>query len=121
MSLINKMLNKLGWTGSLLILLFLLFGVWGIFQRESLKGSAVYTKGIVEGTSFGSKGSKYLEYGFKANSENFKGTMPIAFCKKCINCCNVGDTVIVRYQKDNPENNDLVTELPEGAKFEDGN
>lgn len=110
--------NKIGWGGIIIIILFIVFAIQGIMQKSALQQNAKYTKGVITGISTGSKGSKYLDYTFNDNLKSFTGSVPIAFCKKCKNCCNIGDTIIVIYQRDNPENNDLVSELPDDAVIE---
>lgn len=114
MKLFDKILEKAGWGGVIIIALFIVFAIRGFIQNKSLQANSLYTKGIIKGTSFGSKGSKYLDYTFIVGEKQFKGSVPISFCKECINCCEIGDTVIVKYDSAKPDNNDLVLGLPEG-------
>ncbi len=46
----------------------------------------------------------------------YSGFIPSSFCNEYEKCCQAVDTtLIVRYENDNPKNNDLVVKLPEGA------
>jgi hypothetical protein len=116
------MIKKIGGWGNFSILcLLIIILLYSYFRKETRINNANYTQGISEGVQKEVRGTLYLHYHFYVDNQYFEGHIAEDFCKKCPDCCNVGDTVIVRFQKDNPENNDLVTELPEGAKFEDGN
>lgn len=114
MKFFDKILGKIGWGGVIIIALFIIFAIRGFIQNRALRANSLYTKGIINGTSFGSKGSKYLDYTFMVGEKQFNGSVPISFCKDCINCCEAGDTVIVKYDSINPDNNDLVVRLPNG-------
>jgi hypothetical protein len=67
---------------------------------------------VITGIVKGSKGSQYIGYVFNVEGKVIKSSWPISFCNDCTNCCNSGDTVNVRYEVGNPENNDLVHEVP---------
>lgn len=120
-NLVKKIFNKVGWTGLIIITSFILIYTYGLFRKGNRTKDPLYTKGISLGVQIGVSAHYYLYYKFSVNNQLYNGSVTNDFCQKCPKCCNVGDTVIVRFQRDNPENNDLVTELPEGAAFEGGN
>ena len=115
MKFFSTIFTKIGWGGVIILILFIVFAMQGLMQKSALQKNPAYTKGIIIGISTGSKGSKYVDYIFNENLNRFNGSVPIAFCNKCNNCCKVGDTVLVIYQSDDPENNELVYQLPPGA------
>ena len=82
-------------------------------SRRMLNKNGAYTKGIVLGISKGARGSKYLNYEFYINNHMYTSSTSMDFCTECkYLCCNVGDSVNVHYQKDNPGNCVLVHEVP---------
>lgn len=108
------MIKKIGgWANLILLLIFIGFAVYGFLRKKSLTQNSNYTKGIVLGKSKGARGNIHLDYQFFVDEKGYKGFVPSGFCKKC-SCCTIGDTVIVRYERENPKNNDLVTEIPSG-------
>jgi len=115
---VKKIFDKLGWSGIILIVAFICIFIYGKTRHNTLLNKAAYTKGLSLGVQKGVRGSLYLYYSFELYNQTYKGNVTDEFCKKCAACCIAGDTVIVRYQKDNPANNDLVTILPEGASLE---
>ena len=51
----------------------------------------------------------YVKYRFYVEDIEYWGSVPIKFCNECKDsCCQIGAKVIVRYEKGNPKNNDLV-------------
>jgi hypothetical protein len=102
--------NRLGIIIGLVILLF--FMIYGFFERYQLSRNSSFVFGVSEGIKKGVKGNLRLYYHFNVDGVEYTGRVPEAFCSECKTCCNAGDTVIVRYQNDNPENNDLVTTMP---------
>ena len=108
------MIKKIGgWANSSSLLIFIGFAVYFLLKKRNLVEDSNYTRGIVLGKNKGARGSIYLDYNFFAEENSYKGSVPAGFCKKC-NCCVTGDTVIVRYERGNPSNTDLVTEIPAG-------
>lgn len=113
------MIKKIGgWGNFIFVLLFILVFSYSFFKKNKRTQNAGYVKGISLGVSQGVRGNVQLNYVFAVGTSQFEGFMPSSFCKECSNCCDAGDTVIVRYEKDNPKNNDLVVELPTGAILE---
>jgi hypothetical protein len=114
------MIKKIGGWGNFSILcLLIIFLAYGYFRKQILIDKANYAKGISEGLKEGVRGNIHLYYHFTINYKKYEGEVPNDFCEKCPDCCKAGDTVIVRYQNDNPGNNDLVVKLPEGTSIED--
>ena len=102
--------KSLGIVIGVVILLF--FICYGFFERFNRYRNSSFVFGVSEGVKKGVRGNLRLYYHFSVNGVEYTGRVPEAFCIKCKACCNAGDTVIVRYQKDNPKNNDLVTTIP---------
>jgi hypothetical protein len=75
--------------------------------------NANYIKGISLGIVKTSRGSSYLDYEFKVNDSTYNGSVSGGFCNQCPKCGIKGDTVFVRYEKNNPMNSDLVTAIPQ--------
>lgn len=114
------MIKKIGGWGNFCILCLLIsFLIYGYFRKQSRASNALYVVGISKGIKKEVRGSAYLRYSFTVRNEQFEGEVPEDFCKQCPLCCEVGDTVIVRYQSGNPQNNDLIVKLPEGASLQD--
>lgn len=112
------MIRKIGGWGNFSILcLLIIVLVYSYFTKQDRIKNASYTHGISEGLKKGVRGNIHLYYDFTINDKQYKGDVPNDFCGKCLDCCEIGDTVIVRYEKDNPENNDLVVKLPEGVSL----
>lgn len=80
-----------------------------VIRKTILVNRSVYTKGIIYKHSWSGKGHHYINYTFFTNGAEYHGSMPIDFCLNA--SCDIGDTVIVRYQKNNPSNNDLVHKI----------
>jgi len=113
------MIKKLGWSNLSLIGLFIVLFSFGFLKKCNREKNAVYTKGVSLGIIDGVKGSRLLKYFFTVDGTEIKGSVPSSFCSECNNkCCEAGDTVIVRFEKGNPQNNDLVVKLPEGVSFQ---
>lgn len=116
--LMKQIINKVGWIGLILIILFISIYSYALLKKKKRISNALYTTGLSLGIQEGVHGSFYLYYTFQIDNQKFSGNVPDDFCQKCLDCCNSGATVIVRYQRDNPDNNDLVSELPEGDIIE---
>jgi len=57
-----------------------------------------------------------LNYYYFVDGVKYKGISTTEFCQDCYyKCCNPGDSVIVKYQKDNPKNSKLLHQLPKDA------
>jgi len=109
--------KKLGGEALSLYFFFISIYAYKLIQKRKRISNSEYVKGISLGVDRGVKGSYYLYYSFKVNDETYKGNVTTDFCKKC-NCCKMGDTVIVRFESEDPENNDLVLKLPSDAHFD---
>jgi len=116
--LIKKIFNKIGWTGAIIIMASIGIFIYGTVKHNTLIENAVYIQGTSLGINEGVRGSLYLYYSFNVGDTEYKGHVTTDFCKICNKCCEKGNTVIVRFQRNNAENNDLVPELPNGASFE---
>ena len=119
MQLFGKIFNKIGWSGIILILFFICVYAYSFIRKSNKTQDAAYTKGTSLGVNKGVRGSLYLYYSFRVNNQLFKGNVTNDFCKKCNACCDSGNSVIVRYQRDNPNNNDLVINIPGNTILED--
>jgi|SRR5580700_6271612 hypothetical protein len=105
--------REIGWQNGIVLLLFFIILTYSFIRRLDRINNANYIEGISDGLHKGVKGSIHLYYHFAANKIEYKGDVPSTFCEKCFNnCCDSGKTVIVRYEKDDPNNNDLVTKNP---------
>ena len=114
----KKIFNKIGWTGAILIITFVGIYIYGTIRHNTLTENAAYIQGTSLGIDKSVRGSLYLYYSFNVDNAQYKGHVTTDFCKICNNCCVKGDTVIVKFQRGDPENNDLVSVLPNGASFE---
>jgi hypothetical protein len=112
--MIEILIKKIGWTGLMVIALFIIIYAYMFIRKSNRAEKAEYIKGISLGVDKGARGSLYLYYSFEVDGEIYKGNVTTDFCKKCPRCCVKGDTIIVRYEKGNPANNDLVIKTPEG-------
>lgn len=81
-----------------------------VIRKTILVNKAVYAKGVIYKYGVVAKGQHYINYSFIVNGAEYLGSMPVEFCLNT--SCNIGDTVVVRYQKDNPAHSDLVHETP---------
>jgi hypothetical protein len=96
----------------------LIMAVIGVFIYDRGRSNrrtknANYIKGISLGIVKTSRGSSYLDYEFKVNDSTYNGSVSGGFCNQCPKCGIKGDTVFVRYEKNNPINSDLVTAIPQ--------
>lgn len=113
----KKIFNNIGWPGAILIITFICVFIWGANRHKNVINNAAFVNGLSLGISKSVRGSMYLYYEFKVNETKYKSHVATTFCKEC-DCCKAGEKVIVMYQKDDPENNDLVSQLPAGAVLE---
>lgn len=111
-----SMLKKIGGVGNLVFLcIFFLVIAYAILVKQNLDNSSCYVLGISNGIGKGAKGNIRLYYNFYVNGIEYTSGVPTNFCSECEGCCGKGDTGIVRYQRGNPMNNDLVVNLPRGV------
>ena len=107
MNVKSSSINKITW----IVVLVLIVAV-AIFERVKVKNrieNADYAIGQVIGIDEDAKGSRYVVYTFFVDKIEYKGSVNTNFCKKCnYKCCVKGGTVKVRYDKRNPQNNDLI-------------
>jgi hypothetical protein len=118
MKVLVKLYSVIGWQGVLCILIFVCVFIWAKVQHNAIDKSPLYTKGVSLGLKKGARGSMYLHYTFLTSSGYYENHVDDNFCGQC-HCCNTGYTVIVKYEKGNPDNSDLILELPADAHFED--
>ena len=104
---------KIGWGEATIIILFIFFAVWGYIKKESLENNDVYVKGIITGTNTGSRGSNYLDFEFYLDEKKIISSVPLSWCKEC----KAGDTIIVKFDRTNPNNNTFLKKLPKGKKL----
>lgn len=109
------MLKKIRPSSYVIIIVFLVILSYALMKKCNRERHPLFILGISKGISKGVKGNLTLDYTFSADGQEVKGFVPSSFCDKCSKCCIAGDTVIVRYEDGNPQNNDLVTELPKDA------
>lgn len=100
-------------TNIITLLILFAFIIFFVTKKIFLVKKANYTYGVIHEEYQGARGHYYIKYFFVINEIQYKGSMPRSFCNGCdTSCCKIGDTVIVRYEKGNPKNNDLVHKLP---------
>lgn len=97
------------------IIILLLFIAYFAYKKKSILSNPVYTYGKIEGITKGVRGSYTLDYYFTVGSKKVEGFVTTDFCEGCNHCCVPGQPVIVRYEKWDITNNDLLHELPKGA------
>ena len=108
------MIKKIGGWGNIIALCILILALgYGVCKKQNRVRNSFYVFGTSDGIKKGVRGNLRLYYRFTVDGVEYTGRVPEAFCKDCNNCCDVGDTVIVRYENDNPKNNDLVTSIPD--------
>lgn len=110
------MSKKIDWGGLLLFFILIFFLIFGLARKYKRSSDSLFIYGISEGVKKGSRGTLSLHYIFVLNNIEYHGFVPEEFCSKCIKCCEIGDSVIVRYERDNPLNSDLVTSMPENRE-----
>jgi len=96
---------------SLLILILLAIGliIYVTLRKKNINDKGVYTKGVIIEVASGVRGNINVYYTFFVDTFKYKRFTTTKFCEDCKkSCCNPGDTVIVKYQKDNPNNSALV-------------
>ena len=101
--------DRIGIAIGLVILLF--FICYGFYEKNARSRNSSFVFGVSEGVKKGVRWNLRLYYHFNVEGVEYNGRVPEDFCNKCKSCCNVGDTVLVRYESDNPKNNDLVISI----------
>src|SRR5436190_21973444 len=95
------------------ILIVLCIATHGILRKCSRMRNASYVYGIVTENYIGAKGTYRVAYDFYLNGIKYHNSAPKRVFEYCdYHCCDVGDTIIVRYKKYNPKNNDIVKKIP---------
>ena len=108
------MIKKIGGIGNvLLIIIFITVYSYAFLHKSARVNNAMYVKGVITKIDQGVRGNVHLNYSFIIADKVFNGFVSMDFCKECnYSCCHPGDSVIVRYKKNNPDNNDLVHNMP---------
>jgi len=105
--------------GFLVFLCFFAFLIiYSLLRKHERIQNAAYVRGTSLGIKRGVRGTYNLYYAFTINKTKYVGSYPTKVCKSC-DCCDSGKSVIVRIENGKPENNDVVSKLPEGAWFLD--
>jgi len=113
------MINKIKWLFTIaLVLSFLYICFYDRTRRTARISNAIYTKGISSGIIKGAKGSSFLDYTYKIGDSTYYGNVTVDFYNECQKCCIKGDTVFVRFEKNNPINSDLVVTIPKDSHFQ---
>ena len=98
----SYLFEKLGWTGIIIIIIFAALFIYGQIQKYQLNKNSAFTKGVIVKIDTGSKGSIYWHFAFNVNGEKIESSMPYD------NKYEIGDTISIKYQVDNPDNNTLI-------------
>ena len=102
--------------GIIIIILFVILIAYTVIRKKGLSENPSYTKGVILNINHGVRGNVNLNYYYSVKSNKYKGISTTEFCQDCnYSCCHPGDSVIVKYQKDNPKNSELLHQLPKGA------
>jgi hypothetical protein len=92
--------------------------IYVILRKNGINNKGVYTTGVITGISSEVRGNIHLNYMFAVGKVKYHRFSTTLYCTDCGNsCCVVGDTVIVKYQKDNPKNSALVYKSAKGEKL----
>ncbi len=110
--MLRYIIKKIGLTGIVIIIIIIAIYTYGILKKVSLNNDPIYTKGISLGLDKGVRGNIIFNYYYYANNEKFNGFVTGSFCEKCNTTCKKGDTVIVKFQRKNPANSELVCRIP---------
>lgn len=91
---------------AILFLAFIFYARKRLFNRER---NSVIAEGTITEKGHRAKTDNYLAYTFIVGDKEYFGSVPIKFCSECEKaCCAIGAKVKVRYEKTNPNNNDLI-------------
>lgn len=96
-------------TWIIFIIVVIILYVTQIQKVNDLKSASEFTNGTITGINKVAKGTRYVHYTFTVDRRKYEGSVSVSYCDKCsTGCCNTGTVVRVRYERNNPENNDLV-------------
>ena len=86
------------------------FVVFILIWHSRLVNRAVITKGKIYRYNMSGKGHMYIDYFFFVDGKEYKGSVPISFPleTRSSRSYQIGDSVVVRYERSNPSHNDLV-------------
>ena len=80
-----------------------------IRDRHRRSSHPAYTEGVIIQISEVAKGEQYINYNYWVGGKLYEGAVGVSFCKECKSeCCQTGSKVKVRYERNKPENSDLV-------------
>ncbi|HTL09890.1 MAG TPA: hypothetical protein VL307_16565 [Chitinophagaceae bacterium] len=104
--MINKLKKIFFISFAFLFLAFIFYARKRLFDREN---NSVIAEGTIIEKGHRAKTDSYVAYTFIVDGKKYIGSVPIQFCKVCEKeCCAIGAKVKVRYEKTNPNNNDLI-------------
>ena len=86
-----------------LILIFSFIIPYQLMQCNDLENYKEYTVGVICKTYFSGKGTETNLYNFYANGKKYFGSEPRGLTKII-----VGDSAIIKYDRNNPDNNAVV-------------
>jgi hypothetical protein len=112
------MLKKISPSSLIIIIVFIAILSYALIKKYNRERHPLFAWGISKGVSRGVKGNHILDYTFTVDGEEIKGFVPSSFCDKCPKCCIAGDSVIVRYEDGNAQNNDLIVKLPKDVTLQ---
>ena len=94
---------------SLVAVAFIILAINGREKLFNRRHNSIVTEGKITEKGDRAKTDSYVAYTFSVDGKQYYGSVPIQFCNECKeNCCQIGAKVKVRYEKGNPENNDLI-------------
>jgi len=84
--------------------------VFVLIRHARLVNRAVFTKGVIYRYNMSGRGHYYIDYTFFVDGNQYKGSVPISFPLETgsSGSYEIGDTVDVRYERNNPSHNDLI-------------
>ncbi|MFN5359412.1 MAG: hypothetical protein ACK5CC_01615 [Bacteroidota bacterium] len=103
---------KIGWGEVIIIFAFIILAVWGHLQKMALNENARYTKGVITGSHKGAKGSTYIDFEFFAGNDKVNSWTPV------FNGWRIGDTILIKYNQNDPNNNNVIKNIPDGEHVE---
>ena len=93
----------------LLAVVFIAFAIHGRRQVYKREHNSLIATGTITEKGHRAKTNYYVAYSFVVNGVEYFGSVPIRYCHECDKaCCQIGAKVKVRFEKSNPDNNDLV-------------
>jgi hypothetical protein len=103
---------KIGWGEVIIIFAFIILAVWGHLQKMALNENARYTKGVITGSHKGAKGSTYIDFEFFAGNNKVNSWTPV------FKGWRIGDTILIKYNQNDPNNNNIIKNIPDGEHVE---